>query len=103
MKAPVQPTTVGTFSSFGCMTEATASRALTGASYADDEMTLESCASFCANYTYFGTEYARECYCGNAFETGAVAASAGDCSMTCGGDFGELCGGSSLLSAYVKA
>jgi hypothetical protein len=25
-------------------------------------MTLESCASDCAGYTYFGVEYARECW-----------------------------------------
>jgi hypothetical protein len=36
-------------------------RALSADSYAADDMTLESCASFCSAYSYFGTEYGREC------------------------------------------
>jgi hypothetical protein len=45
----------------GCYTEATNSRALTGASYVDTtNMTGESCAAFCAGYTYAGVEYSEE-------------------------------------------
>lgn len=48
---------------YGCQTEATNARALSSKSTAYDTMTLESCASDCAGYTYFGTEYGRECDC----------------------------------------
>lgn len=44
-----------------CWTEGNSIRALSASTYADDAMTLESCASFCGNYKYFGTEYGREC------------------------------------------
>jgi len=51
----------GPFSSVGCYTEATTGRALTGGSLANDDMTVEMCASYCGNFTWFGVEYAREC------------------------------------------
>src|SRR6266536_1989707 len=46
---------------YGCQTEATNARALASKSTAYDTMTLESCASDCAGFTYFGSEYGREC------------------------------------------
>jgi hypothetical protein len=46
---------------YGCYTEGTNARALASKSTAYDTMTLESCASDCAGYTYFGVEYGREC------------------------------------------
>lgn len=41
---------------YACMTEATNERALSGANYADDAMTLGKCATFCAAFKYFGVE-----------------------------------------------
>lgn len=58
---PTQPETVGAYTTYGCVTEADASRALTARSFVGAGMTLERCASFCSAYTYFGVEYAREC------------------------------------------
>jgi hypothetical protein len=46
---------------YGCYTEGTSSRALSSKATAYDTMTVESCASDCAGYTYFGVEYGREC------------------------------------------
>lgn len=100
---PTQPETVGAYKSYGCVTEADQTRALTARSFVDSGMTLERCASFCSAYTYFGVEYARECYCGDIFGTGSVAAPAADCSMTCAGNATEFCGGSNRLSAYEKS
>ncbi|KAL8777063.1 MAG: hypothetical protein Q9194_002771 [Teloschistes cf. exilis] len=57
--------------STGCYTEAKNSRALTGAAYVDDKMTTELCAAVCTGFEYFGTEYARECYCGNMLQDGS--------------------------------
>lgn len=105
---PTQPATVvgggSTWNFHQCVTEAAGGvRALSGGAYAADDMTLESCAAFCAAFAYFGTEYGRECYCGNAFEDGSVEAAAADCSMTCAGDAQTLCGNGNRLSVYAKA
>jgi hypothetical protein len=100
---PTQPATVeGGWTFYKCMTEATGVRALGAETLASDELTLEACGAFCDGYQYFGAEYGRECYCGNAFGEGAVEAAAADCSMVCAGDAGALCGNGNRLSVYVK-
>lgn len=53
------PNTPG-YESAGCYTEATSSRALTGSSYFDDNMTIEKCFAACSGFKYFGAEYGRE-------------------------------------------
>ncbi|KJK78891.1 hypothetical protein H634G_05705 [Metarhizium anisopliae BRIP 53293] len=98
---PVQPATVDLWFSFGCYTEATNERALSDKAYADDAMTLATCAKYCAGYTYFGVEYSRECYCGNKLNTGSKKAPAADCSNACSGSSCELCGGGQRLSVYT--
>jgi WSC domain len=93
--------TVGSYSYYGCQTESTTGRALDGASLASDSMTLELCKATCAGYTYWGTEYGRECYCGDFFGAGSIAAPATDCSFLCPGDSTEYCGAGNRLSVYV--
>ncbi|KAH9996954.1 WSC domain-containing protein [Xylariaceae sp. FL0662B] len=102
--APTQPSDIANYIWYGCQTEATNARALSMYTYADDAMTLESCQAFCSGKgtSYFGLEYARECYCGNAFETGSVSAPETDCSMVCAGDPSEYCGAGNRLSVYVR-
>ncbi|KAI2467216.1 putative glyoxal oxidase [Annulohypoxylon bovei var. microspora] len=102
--SPLQPSIVGNYNWYGCQTEATNVRALSLFTYADDAMTLDSCEAFCSGQatTYFGVEYARECYCGNGFGTGSVSAPASDCSMLCAGDQSEYCGAGNRLSVYIK-
>ncbi|KAK4157645.1 hypothetical protein C8A00DRAFT_11591 [Chaetomidium leptoderma] len=95
----VKPT-VGDYTFVGCQTEATAGRALSGKGYADDAMTLELCATYCSGFTYFGTEYGRECYCGNSLNAGSVSAPVTECSMVCGGDAAEYCGAGDRLELY---
>lgn len=87
----------------GCYTEATGMRALSDSTYADDTMTLESCAKFCKGFTYFGVEYGRECYCGNKLNEGSVKAKQDDCSFTCPGDGSEYCGAGNRLEMYMTA
>ncbi len=65
-------------------------------------MTLEACMAFCSDYTYFGVEYAQECYCGNSFNVGSIPAPATDCSLVCTGDKYEYCGNGNRLSVYAK-
>lgn len=83
-----------------CWTDDVYKRTLQGATYAADDMTLESCAAFCTNFTYFGVEYSRECYCDNALL--GAAASESDCSELCAGNNQEWCGGPSRLNLYQK-
>ncbi|KAH0499309.1 hypothetical protein TgHK011_006512 [Trichoderma gracile] len=97
---PGQPALIGKYNWYGCYTEGTTGRALSSKTYADDDMTLQSCATFCAGFTYFGVEYSRECYCGNSFGTGSKLTAASDCSMTCGGEDCDFCGAGNRLSVY---
>jgi hypothetical protein len=109
---PSQPATVRSSSSSGttwnfhqCIAEPTTGgvRALSADVHAADDLTLEDCAAYCEEYAYFGAEYGRECYCGNELAAGAEEAPAGDCSMACAGDEGQLCGNGNRLSVYSKA
>lgn len=94
---------VGSYNYYQCRTEGTGVRALSGAASANDLMTVEMCATSCAGYTYFGTEYGRECYCGNSFGAGSTVAPTNDCSFTCGGDAYEYCGAGMSQSTEVGA
>ncbi len=97
---PILNETVGNWTYEACYTESTTGRALSGNSYTFDNMTLVMCASFCQGFSYFGTEYSKECYCGNELGAGSVNTTQSDCSFSCGGNPYELCGGSSRLSVY---
>ncbi|KZO96175.1 glycoside hydrolase family 71 protein [Calocera viscosa TUFC12733] len=83
--------------SLGCYVDAS-SRALTKM-YADSlSMTMEWCQNYClsAGYTFAGVEYAEECMCDNAIQTGSgqgVLATDGRCDMGCLGNTAEQCGG----------
>ncbi|KAI1636402.1 hypothetical protein F4809DRAFT_384331 [Biscogniauxia mediterranea] len=101
---PSQPVIVGNYTWFGCQTEvANGPRALTANSYVAANMTLDTCASFCDGFTYFGTEYGSECYCGDVLTQGSDNVTATDCNMTCGGNKKQLCGAGNRLSVYSKA
>jgi hypothetical protein len=63
-------------------------------------MTLETCATFCSGFRYFGTEYSGECYCGNALHPSSSAAPLADCAMLCSGNANEFCGGPNRLTLY---
>jgi hypothetical protein len=107
--APSVPTPTGPaikqhvrdYSFQGCFEEPVDARAIIEQMYADDSMSLEACADFCKGYTYFGTEYGRECYCGNVLNEGSKkAANQDDCSFPCAGNDKELCGAGSRLELY---
>lgn len=97
-----------TFKYQGCYAEGSSGRALGGSgsySFTDSNMTIEKCASACygKGLNWIGTEYAQECYCNNIGPTnGATSAPGGDgdCSMSCGGNVQEFCGGSNRVTLY---
>lgn len=98
---PTQPETVDGFTSQGCWIDNYSDRALTGASYVSANMTLENCADYCSAYTYFGTGYGDECYCGNELMSGS-ATNETDCNYPCADDSTEYCGQSVRLTLYEK-
>ncbi|RYP77038.1 hypothetical protein DL771_001328 [Monosporascus sp. 5C6A] len=97
---PSHPPVVGNYSWSGCHSEPAGVRALAGKRYADDDMTLDSCASFCDGFALFGTEYGRECYCGDVLSEGSEEKDAGECRMVCAGNNKQLCGAGNRLSLY---
>ncbi|KLU85054.1 hypothetical protein MAPG_04086 [Magnaporthiopsis poae ATCC 64411] len=101
--APAQPPTIGNYTFNGCVTEGNGTRALSELAFVSDAMTLQDCATFCDAYKYFGVEYSRECYCGNAFNNGSVPVPAAECSMVCSGNGLQFCGAGNRLSSYGKS
>ena len=97
-----QPPTVGGYAWFGCWEETGggAARALAGRSYADDGMTLDTCAGFCEGSAFFGGEYGRECYCGEALSGDSEERGPSECGMVCAGNRRQFCGAGNRLSVY---
>ncbi|CAG2257586.1 unnamed protein product [Mytilus edulis] len=68
-------------------------------------MTNDICASHCCSFlgdaTFSGTSAWYQCFCSNVTNTdNFVPRSLSDCYMACGGNPGEMCGGSWRLSVY---
>lgn len=58
--APVTVQTAGLFTYIGCYSDSTSARGINGSSYGGlSTLTVESCASTCSAYAYFGVEYAQ--------------------------------------------
>ncbi|KAK3324564.1 WSC domain-containing protein [Cercophora scortea] len=83
-------------------------RTLSGALYASDTLTSEICMAFCAGrgYLYAGTEWRRECWCGNSYaptrQPATTLASLANCNYPCAGNAAQYCGGDAWLSLYKK-
>lgn len=65
-------------------------------------MTVEGCIEHCSGkgYTYAGLQYREECWCGNTIAPGRLGAQ--KCTMPCGGNPAQYCGGPQRLSLYRK-
>ncbi|KAF2439634.1 heme peroxidase [Karstenula rhodostoma CBS 690.94] len=86
----------------GCYYDSLNPRALSAHSTAADNMTVDLCASTCSQYHYFGLEYERECYCGNALDATSTQQSGTDCNMLCSGSSTQFCGGPHRISLYAN-
>ena len=73
-------------------------RTLGGAAFPASGMTPQVCKASCQGFTYYAVEYSTECYCGNSFPSQIPYSSA--CSMSCGGDSTQTCGGPNALNIY---
>ncbi|WWC62263.1 uncharacterized protein I303_104859 [Kwoniella dejecticola CBS 10117] len=92
--------------SSSCIAEPSSGKALTGARWADNSMTINTCVSYCQTkgFVFAGVEYGRECYCGNALVNGASLDKASSaCTKTCASDSAHTCGGSNALQLYFNA
>jgi hypothetical protein len=60
------------------------------------------CAALCktAGYTLAGTQFSKECWCGNSLN-GAQPVSNSECNMPCLGNAAEMCGGGNRNSVYM--
>jgi hypothetical protein len=83
-------------------------RTLSGAMESSDAMTNERCTAFCEarGFKYAGTEWRRECWCGNSFaptrQPATTIASLAKCDYKCTGNQAQICGGDAWLSLYEK-
>jgi glucan endo-1,3-alpha-glucosidase len=95
--AEILPTAL---TALGCFQD-TLSRILTGSSTTSSSMTPESCVAFCGSngYGVAGVEFATQCYCGNTLFLSDQTSSS-SCTMPCGGDSNQVCGGAYLLNVY---
>jgi len=64
-------------------------------------MTVEKCAAFCDGHSFFGVEYATQCFCGDVLSAG-VAAPEAECGQLCGGSSAQWCGAANRLNVYEK-
>lgn len=99
---PVANPTIANYTYAGCYIDSVNARVLSDLWVFDAAMTVEKCTAECAGYAWFGTEYAAECYCGNALRSGSGKVEDGECGMVCGGNGGQWCGSGNRLSVYRR-
>jgi iron transport multicopper oxidase len=63
-------------------------------------MTIETCASVCADYNYFGLEYGQECWCGNTIRSVGQPTAASECNFPCAGNAAQICGAGDRINIY---
>ncbi|KAK0660111.1 WSC domain-containing protein [Cercophora samala] len=91
------------YTSLGCFKDNEGGqRALTGGSYAADDMTVANCSSFCSKFELFAVSYGRECYCGQSVTEGNTEVGAADCSFPCAGNPDEKCGAGNRINLYTN-
>lgn len=92
----------------GCASEGTSGRALNASAIERANMTLQTCAAYCAqqNTRFYGLEYYTQCFCGAGLASGSQFVDTSTdprvsaCNTRCAGDFSQICGGGGALSVY---
>ena len=84
----------------GCFVDPGNPRALPNKVVSSGDMTARGCKGVCEGegYRYFGTEWGRECWCGNVRPS--IPAPESECSFGCAGDDDETCGAGLRLTVY---
>lgn len=99
---PIVNPPIANFTYQGCYTDSVTARVLSDQWSSGADMTVEKCAQTCEAYTYFGTEYGAECYCGNELRNTTAVVAEVQCGMTCSGNVTEYCGNGERLSVYAR-
>ncbi|KAF2758511.1 heme peroxidase [Pseudovirgaria hyperparasitica] len=98
--APANPPIEG-YEYKACYVDMRSARVLGPVVISDDTgLTVGECKDYCNGSRYFGTEYGRECWCGNELGPSATVAPESDCFTRCAGDRATLCGAPDRLSLY---
>jgi len=101
LQPPRNPSSVGSYKYAGCYKDNQGRKAMPVGKPGGSSLTLEKCATACAGYNYFGTEYATECTCANTIVGSDNAKTLdSECSMPCSGDPTQFCGAGNRLSLY---
>jgi hypothetical protein len=89
---------IGCFHDQGAPTS-TSGRDLSGYAFQSGSMTIGACISECQSrgFAYAGVQYSTWCFCGNSYGRFGTAS---NCTMSCGGDSSQTCGGSYANSVY---
>jgi hypothetical protein len=95
------PISLSGYTYLGCYNETHDRRALNRKQGGGSSNTLNSCASFCLGYNYFGVEFGSECYCGDEIYVNSINQySEVGCSANCAGNSSQKCGGPDFLNIY---
>ncbi|KAF2426201.1 WSC-domain-containing protein [Tothia fuscella] len=95
------PLSLTNYAYMGCYNETHDRRALNAKAGGGSTNTLNSCASFCLGYSYFGVEFGSECYCANEIYVNSIKQSNEvGCSNPCAGNSAQRCGGPDYLNMY---
>ncbi|CAM9680684.1 unnamed protein product [Pylaiella littoralis] len=66
-------------------------------------MTAAFCATLCSGSPFFGTQYGKECWCGDDSSAQILSVNGvTTCGDSCSGDSSETCGGSYAMSVYSR-
>ncbi|KAL1864253.1 hypothetical protein Daus18300_007850 [Diaporthe australafricana] len=86
----------------GCYGEPQGSRALHRV-LSSAKMTSNKCLVLCSynSFYYAGLQFGTECWCGNSLDPNAKPIDQSKCSIPCGGDSSETCGGSLALQLFM--
>jgi hypothetical protein len=98
----VEPATPSSsaYSYLGCYDDPVNPRLLQDDSTVTNSMSIENCAAYCTNSTYFGVEHGSECYCDDTLPSDAVKKPESECFFRCAGNSDEICGAGFRINVY---
>ncbi|KEP51966.1 glycoside hydrolase family 16 protein [Rhizoctonia solani 123E] len=90
----------------GCFSDADAPNRVLSDQHtmSDVSLTTTSCIKSCAasGYKFAGTQFSKECWCGNALNTtGGAGQPSEACDMLCSGDSDQVCGGNYKINLFA--
>ncbi|CAM9894089.1 unnamed protein product [Pylaiella littoralis] len=93
---------IETFEYAGCYADPADNRAMEKGGDSD-EMTASLCSGLCGGSPFFGTQFAKECWCGDDSSAQILSDNGeGTCNDNCTGDSSEKCGDSNVMSVYSR-